>query len=435
MRKEETSPDDQKHRRPEQRSHELKIRGNPSSDDFLVGGEHWEQRIERHAGPHPRRKERDRIQDRCDEEQNAQEVLHQLGDVAHEHGEGCEQQRQPQVERRVEGEQQRKERDSRPDRPTERDVDDEVHSPGRHELEQTLVHRADGEQCTREGGVQQQSTTTDHRSRALVQGRAGELEQEDAANEQRQLVAGTAAALAAAKHLDQEEVDRGCEQRIEHGPELTGHRARPLALDLGTGLGLDEPPAVPQLLQVRLERRKLDRVRLEDVLDCRRVIRSGRAQLGGAHLVLPVSGSGSMSRSARSAARTMRAFSSRIVSRRRLSVRPLGDVSGCTRLSKRGTRLALRNSRLSGPKRPETSLVSSSSAAAMSGGMNSVPARFESARNESKPLVGSFAFPKNSVTACWSQPWGGSSWDLRAASRSTVAMTSSTCSSGTGTMT
>src|SRR5262245_34152905 len=92
MRKEETSPDDQEHRRPEQRSHELKIRGNPSSDDFLVGGEHWEQRIERHAGPHPRRKERDRIQDRCDEEQDAQEVLHPLGGVEHENGEAGEQQ-------------------------------------------------------------------------------------------------------------------------------------------------------------------------------------------------------------------------------------------------------------------------------------------------------------------------------------------------------
>src|SRR5215218_3391803 len=113
MREEEAATDDQEHHRPEERPDELKIRRNTTTEDFLIGDEHGEQRVESHAGPHPRREERDRIQDWRYEEQNPQEVLHQLRDVAHEHSERRKEQPKPEVQCSMKREQERKERDAR----------------------------------------------------------------------------------------------------------------------------------------------------------------------------------------------------------------------------------------------------------------------------------------------------------------------------------
>ena len=94
----------------------------------------------------------------------------------------------PEVQRRLQDEQHRQERDARPDRPAGREMDHEVHDTRWRQFQEPRVDRADRKQRSRKGGVQQQSPTTDDGTGSVDQRGPGELEQEDAADEKRHLI-------------------------------------------------------------------------------------------------------------------------------------------------------------------------------------------------------------------------------------------------------
>ncbi|MDZ7673814.1 MAG: hypothetical protein U5K30_01910 [Acidimicrobiales bacterium] len=80
-----------------------------------------------------------------------------------------------------------------------------------------------------------------------------EPEEEDAADEEREEINRTAAAAitsAPADDGEQEEVDRGLEDRVEERPDAAEERARTFASQLRLGQRHEELPARPEIADV-----------------------------------------------------------------------------------------------------------------------------------------------------------------------------------------
>ena len=93
-------------------------------------------------------------------------------------------------------------------------------------------------------------------------------------------------ALAAAEDVDEEEVDRGVEQRVQHQPELAEGRLVVLRLELGAGQLTDEGPPLPELAEVPPERRQTGPVRPVDVVLAQVLVLGGRHGRGHVHLLI-----------------------------------------------------------------------------------------------------------------------------------------------------
>ena len=142
-------------------------------------------------------------------------------------------------------------------------MEDQVDRDRRQEAEQRRPDRRQRDQQPRERGVDEQLARGDHRARAAVHRVRDEVEREQP---ERQVDEHHGLVLAA-QDRDEQVVDRRQEQRVEDEPGLAEEGRGVLAAHRGPAHLRGEAAAVPQLAEVRDERRHAGPVGSVPVVD------------------------------------------------------------------------------------------------------------------------------------------------------------------------